>query len=191
MRHPRLAAAILLAAFAASNAAAQTVVGPPGTYTVQTQAQTTVEYGQGWVRISWTGGPLPPIPPSPIPIPPPVPPVVEWGPLDRVVVMYESTKLTGREPFYSLAVVDALNQTAPADATTKVPSWRIWDKDVDASREPDWADAMTKAKGGFDAEKGPVLYAVDKQGRLKTIPLQGVTDVDAAAKIKALATGAK
>lgn len=59
------------------------ILGPPGTYTVQSGGSTKVEYGDGWVKISWVSdpGPIPtpppgpgpdPIPPAPTPPPAPV-----------------------------------------------------------------------------------------------------------------------
>ena len=142
--------------------------------------------------------PIPPIPaPTPIPNPTPMPPPVPaWGPLTRIIVLYESSKLTGKEAFYAQPVRDALNQTAPADSTG-TPSWRIWDKDMDVSREPEWADAFAKAKADFAAatagiagifggSSDPVLYAFDAAGKLKSIPLKGLSDADLVAKIKAL-----
>ena len=186
IQRSRLAAAILLAAFAVSNAAAQTVVGPPGTYTVQTTSATTVDYGDGWVRISWDGGPLPPIPVPPVPPGPTPTPVVEWGPIDRILTLYESTKLTGREPFYSMTVIDAFNAVAPSDPATKVPNWRIWDKDLDVTREPAWGKLIAEARSGFNADNGPMLFAADTKGRVKTISVSGLSDVELANKIKAL-----
>lgn len=59
----------------ASDLHAQTVVGPAGVYTVQTQAATTVEYGDGFVKISWGALPNPTPNPTPNPNPTPTPPV--------------------------------------------------------------------------------------------------------------------
>jgi hypothetical protein len=100
--------------------------------------------------------------------------------------MYESSKLTGKEAFFTTPVRDALNQTATADGTTRLPNWRIWDQNVDASAEPTWADALAKAKAAFTSPTDPVLFAFDAQGRMKTVPLKGLSDADAAAAIKAL-----
>ena len=54
---------------------AQTVVGPPGVYTVPTKTATTVEYGDGFVKISWAALPDPTPQPQPTPDPTPQPPV--------------------------------------------------------------------------------------------------------------------
>jgi hypothetical protein len=151
----------------------------------------------GHVTPAPTPIPVPPPVPSPTPIPAPIPPPVpEWGPLAKIIIMYESSKLTGYEVFYTQTVRDALNQIAPPDST-QTPSWRIWDQNVDASREPTWADAVTKAKADFaalsfnivsvfSASSDPILYAFDASGKMKSIPLKGLSDADAVAKIKAL-----
>jgi hypothetical protein len=70
----------LLAAVFASSVLAQAptpyILGPAGTYTVQSGGSTKVEYGDGWVKISWVADPAPnPGPsPNPNPNPNPVPP---------------------------------------------------------------------------------------------------------------------
>jgi hypothetical protein len=69
----------LAALLLASSAGAQTppiIVGPAGSYTVQTPGATKVEYGDGWIRITWANDPAPnpPGPNPPTPEPPPVPP---------------------------------------------------------------------------------------------------------------------
>lgn len=78
------------------------IIGPAGPYTFQTTGATKVEYGDGWVKISWVldPGPTPiPIPgpgPGPGPTPPPVPPPpapVATGKL-YVTYVYDSTAET-------------------------------------------------------------------------------------------------
>lgn len=82
MIRKRFLPALLLACCLAAPSPAQTVIGPAGVYTVQTAGSTKVEYGDGWVKISWANDPAPnpgptpnPTPdPTPVPIPTPVPP---------------------------------------------------------------------------------------------------------------------
>jgi hypothetical protein len=50
------------------------IIGPAGAYSVQTIGSTKVEYGEGWVRISWVFDPGPAPAPAPDPTPPPLPP---------------------------------------------------------------------------------------------------------------------
>ena len=207
MKHrSRWAAAILLAAFAVSNAAqGQSVVFPPGiefpaaTYQVVTTGPTTIVQetrdGRTIVTFSWAYIPPTPVPPNPGPGPgpTPIPPPDVFGPLARVLTLYESTELTGRGPMYSMTVVDALNDTVPADASTRVPNWRNWDRDLNpgASTDPNisaWVDVWTKAKLDYAKKTEPIMYAFDEAGRMKQLPLKDAKDVDVAAWIKALKT---
>jgi hypothetical protein len=158
----------------------------------------TLGFALGVAMVGWhmvpvpAPSPVPPIPspipgpPAPLPPPPVPPPVPSWGPLDKILILYESSKLTGKESFFSLPVRDALNQASPPDATTRTPGWRIWDQNVDATAEPKWADALAKAKVAFTTPADPVLFAFDAQGRMKTVPLKGQSDAATAAAIKAL-----
>lgn len=82
----RLACLVLLMAAAVPARAQQPtpyILGPAGTYTVQSGGSTKVEYGDGWVKISWVSDPAPnpgpnpgpgpnPVPPAPVPPPAPV-----------------------------------------------------------------------------------------------------------------------
>lgn len=158
----------------------------------------------GPARISYTGstvvitfGPAP-APPIPTPQPPqpnppqPAPPVpAEWGPLERVVILFESAKLTGREAIYSGAVHDALKATVPPDSTGR-PRWRLWDKDSSAPdatssvEAVDWSDALSDAKYAQKGSDDVILHAFDAKGRIKSIPLKGMTDEDAAKAIRDL-----
>lgn len=167
--------------------------GPAGNYTVTAPAPVRVIYGPSSITIDWTGGidpTPPPVPPGPTPDPPtpptPEPPVPAWGPLARVIVLYESSAMTGREPIYSTTTSEALSAVCP-NASDGRPAWRIWDKDLDVSKETTWVDAMAKAKAAF-TPPGPVLYAFDGAGRVKEIPLPPtLTPADAATAIKGLA----
>lgn len=93
---PLLAAALSLPARAQQPT--PYILGPAGTYTVQTGGSTKVEYGDGYVKISWTRDPGPN--PGPGPIPDPVPPApapppapVATGKL-YVTLVYDSTNET-------------------------------------------------------------------------------------------------
>lgn len=116
--------------------------------------------------------PTPP-PPTPEPTPPP-PPVPAWGPLAAVLVLYESQSLTGREAFYSTDSTDALTATVPVGPDGR-PAWRIWDKDLDVSREPTWVDRMARAKADYTNPAAPKLFAFDAQNRVKGLDLPPAT----------------
>ncbi len=198
-----LAAWLALAALAPADtpprlppASGAVLSGPAGDYTVTAPRPVRVIYGPSSVTLDWTGGidpTPPPVPPGPTPdpTPPPVPPTPEppvpaWGPLARVIVLYESTAMTGREPIYSPVVSEALSAACPPDADGR-PAWRVWDKDLDVSKESTWVDAMAKAKAAF-TPPGPVLYAIDTTGRVKPLPLPAtMTPVEAVTAIKGLA----
>jgi hypothetical protein len=112
-----------------------------------------------------------PVFPVPTPVdPPPVdPPPSQWGPLARFLVLYESSKLTGRESFYAQDVIEALTATAPAE--NGHAGWRIWDKDLDAIREPAWLPAFEAAKADYVTATNPRLYAFDAQNRMQVVEL--------------------
>jgi len=98
----RLILAPLAALLLASSAGAQTppiIVGPAGSYTVQTPGATKVEYGDGWIRITWANDPAPEPGPGPTPTPtpdpqPPTPPPapVATGKLWLTYVFDEATE---------------------------------------------------------------------------------------------------
>lgn len=193
-----LIAGLILALAPAVHGQAVTVDVPDGaTHRIEITGPVRYVYGPSGLTITFGPAPAPeptpaPAPrPTPEPTPKPAPPA--WGALDRVIILYESSRATGREAFYSLSVVDALNNTAPQEAgPSKLPRWRVWDKDLAApdssvaveSRE--WSDALAKAKAAHGGSADPVLYAFDKDGRLKAIPLKGLTDEDAAKAVRGL-----
>lgn len=165
--------------------------GPAGRYEVDVPAPVRIERGDGWIRIVWDGspGPLPPIPPGPTPEPDPIPIPTQWGPLARIIVVYESSNLTGRDVLMSTTFREALSTIAPKGADDR-PLWRIWDKDLDVSREPEWVAAMDKAKTEFSGDK-PILFGVDDSLRVRAIPLDGLTDAEAVEKVQSLKEPAK
>lgn len=105
---------------------AQTVVGPAGTYTVQTAAPTTVEYGDGFVKISWgaipnptpTPTPNPPVPPTPTP--PPTPPPGPVKTADWLILLFDDAQMTP-------ALADVKNSAALRSGlpNTKVTSYSM------------------------------------------------------------------
>lgn len=104
---------------------AQTIVGPAGTYTVQTQAATTVEYGDGFVRISWGALPNPtptptPTPVPPAPIPPPTPPPGPVKTADWLILLLDDSAMTP-------ALADVKNSAALRSglAPTRVTSFSV------------------------------------------------------------------
>lgn len=177
----------------AAPASGAVLSGPAGVYAVTAPAPVRVIYGPSSITIDWTGGidPTPvPVPPTPVPPDPPTPepppvPVPAWGPLARVIVLYESSLMTGREPIYATSVSEALSAACPAGPDGR-PSWRVWDKDLDVSKEPTWVDAMAKAKAALSGP-GPVLFAFDDKGRVKEVPLPAtMTPAEAVAAIQSL-----
>lgn len=161
----------------------------------------------GPARISYTGstvvitfGPAPaptpnppPAPrPGPAPTPEPLPPIpVAWGPLDRIVILCESSRTTGREPIYAMSFADALSGVVEK-GKDGYPRWRCWDRDLAApdstvtAEAKEWSDALAKAKAAQGAAVEPIVHAIDKDGRVKSIPLKGLTDEDAAKAIRGL-----
>jgi hypothetical protein len=99
----------------------------------------------------------PPVDPTPVPAPPA--PTPEFGPVKSVMFLYESGSATGREPFYDAVLRLYLNASS-------IP-WRAWDKDLDGSREPEWAKRRATAGSG----PIPGLYLFDAAGRVKSLPL--------------------
>ena len=185
---------VILAALvgtAAGQDASVVITGPAGRYEIEAPAPVRIERGPGWVRIVWDGSPIPipPIPPGPGPNPDPTPIPAQWGPLARIIVVYESSNLTGRDVLMSTTFREALSKTAPNGADGR-PLWRIWDKDLDVSREPEWVPAMEKARAEFSGDK-PILFGVDESLRLQSIPLDGLTDAEAAEKLQSLKGGSK
>jgi hypothetical protein len=178
-------------ALRAAPASGAVLTGPAGNYTVTAPRPVRVIYGPSSITIDWTGG-IDPVPPGPTPEPPtPEPPVpIAWGPLARVIVLYESSLMTGREPIYSAKVADALSKACPPDADGR-PAWRVWDKDLDVTKEPTWVDAMAKARAALGADPGPVLYAFDAAARVKAVGLPpSLTPAEAISAIEGLKTGA-
>lgn len=160
--------------------------------------QVLVDLGDIAVRI-WTKpvaapGPKPPAPtpgptpPSPTPGPTPPAPEPEWGPLERVLILYETSKATTREPFYSLDFVRGVSQVVPV--VDGEPGYRCWDWDQPlASNTPKgWLDARAAALAAVDRSKGPHLFAFDTRGRMRPpVPIpEGMTVDQLLAEIKTL-----
>lgn len=180
----------------AAPASGAVLYGPAGNYTVSSPRAARIIYGPSSVTIDWTGGidpTPPPTPPGPTPDPPPPPtpepPKPAWGPLARVLILYESSVMTGREPIYAASLAEALSKACPPDADGR-PAWRVWDKDLDATKEPSWLDTMAKAKAAIGTGNGPVLFAFDATGRAKEIPLPAsMTPAEAITAIQGLSLG--
>ena len=210
MRLRILAAAALAMLAAAPPASAQTIEMKSGPYTIYSDGATvTVDVAdqseqvfrvKGPTRIQYTAktvlltlgppGPAPtpnPTPTPPSPPEPPTPPEPAWGPLERIIIIGETSTFTGREPFYSQVVRDAMTEVVPKDASG-VPQWRCWDKDTPAP-DNEWAAFLAFVKEEYkrSGETAPVLYAIDAQKRHRTIDM-GPTDSDAdvAARIRSL-----
>jgi hypothetical protein len=163
------------------------VTGRPGPITITAAA--LIDGRPRLLQLVVTIGSAQPQPQPPQPQPPPVPPtppppVPTWGPLARILVLYESSEVTGREPWYAPEVRNALNETVPAENGYR--AWRILDRDLDVSGDPPWVApfAAAKAHGPNDV---PTLFAFDQAGRIKTLPMHaGVSPAQTAAAIRAL-----
>ncbi len=200
MKRSLAAIAFGLSLLAGGTARAQSVtvdlsIGGSQSLTIRGPARIT--YSGSVVVVNFGPGPTP-VPPDPTPVPPippaPDPPAPTWGPLDRIVILYESAKTTGREPIYSTAVRDSMSAATPTDSGG-LPRWRVWDKDAvvpaadhaaPPAWSPEWAAALTKAKSLQAGAETVNLYAFDAAGEVKTVPLSGLTDAEAIKAIKAL-----
>ena len=166
--------------------------GPAGEYRVTAPGPVRVVRGATFITFAWGDGPAPgPVgPPGPVPGPgpvtPPGPPPAPWGPAERILILYESDVLTGREPIYSPVVRDALTAAVPLDAA-QVPRWRAWDNDLVVAGEPDWVPAMEKARAFHADDMGPVLFAFDARGAMRPVPVGVRPPAELAAEIRALA----
>lgn len=100
--------------------------------------------------------PKPPVPPDPKPPKPPDPPTPSTSPFPgeglRVLVVYESADLT-KYPQAQLSIMTGLKSTAFLNTKCavgpdgKTREWRMYDKDVDTSRDfPVWRDAMKRPR---------------------------------------------
>ncbi len=186
---------ILAAALAPAVHGQAVTVDVPDGATHRIEITGPVRYVYGPTGLAITFGPAPtPAPPTPSPPAPvdPAPPTpVAWGPLERIVILYESSKLTGRESIYSLTLKDAVDAVV-AKGKDGYPRWRSWDKDLAApdatvtAEAAEWGRALAQAKAAQGKADEPILHAFDAQGRIKSIPLKGLTDEDAAKAVRGL-----
>lgn len=198
-RVPAVVAALLLLTPAASAQTATADVPPGVSLRIDVMGPARVHYSGKSVTIDFNPDPLPPppIPPGPTPdpvppTPPPDPPKPAWGPLDRILILYETGKATGREVIYSQAFQDAITAAAPKDAGGW-PRWRVWDKDAAApdataaAESAEWAAMLAKAKANQGATPEPVMYARDAKGEIRAFELKDLTVDAAVAKVRELA----
>jgi hypothetical protein len=122
------------------------VAGPPGEYKLRARmvvldkdGKTNIETVRLTFKILGVPDPLPPPGPKPPPGPTPDPtptPDPSTLPAKQLNVLYDK------------GIRDYLNSKCVKGDDGKTPAWRIWDKDVDASKDDKvWGEAMTKAKG--------------------------------------------
>jgi hypothetical protein len=141
------------------------VAGPPGEYKLRARmvvldkdGKTNIETVRLTFKILGVPDPLPPPGPKPPPGPTPDPtPTPDPAPIPtagfRVLMIYESADLSTLPAkqlnvLYDKGIRDYLNSKCVKGDDGKTPAWRIWDKDVDASKDDKvWGEAMTKAKG--------------------------------------------
>jgi hypothetical protein len=84
---------IVAASAAAASAHGQTVVGPAATYSVRTDSETTIEYGDGFVKISWARKPRPDESvPSPPVVPTPKPERARTA--DWLILLFDDAAMT-------------------------------------------------------------------------------------------------
>lgn len=202
-RIPAVVAALLLLTPLASAQTATADVPPGVTLRLEVMGPARVHYSGKSVTIDFSPDPIPPPPippgpqpppdPKPTPDPPKPPPQPTWGPLDRILILYETSKATGREAIYSQAFQDALTEVAPKDAGGW-PRWRVWDKDMTAPdataavESAEWSAVLAKARPEHGDKPEPVMYARDAKGGVAVVPLKDLTLEAAVAKVRDLAT---
>lgn len=130
------------------------LTGPPGQYTIECmsitldkEGKTQVEEAEAVVTIGESPNPDPK-PPEPKP-PEPKPDASILGKGTKVLIIYESGDLTKYPAaqltaLHSKTVRDYLNSKCTGGATK---DWRVWDKDVDASKEEKhWQDGLKRER---------------------------------------------
>ena len=167
------------------------VTAPPGVYTLKVHA-----VGKNYrpiiinipLIVEAVNPPLPPTPeppnppgPGPTPKPPPAPtPTVDFGPVARVLILYESSDQSGLESYNSLYVRQALNELTPEDryGTGPVEAWRVIDEDSDFGQGdyPQWSDALAKAKASGITL--PAAFVFDTSGRMDAWPVPSGSEGD-------------
>jgi hypothetical protein len=145
--------------------------GPAGVYQLTVTAPGGVKIYQTPTSVTYDWSGYTPVPPTPEPDPIPPNPS-EWGPISRVLILYETSTLTGREAICSQDIRTALD-ALPKDSKG-LPQWRIWDRDLTTTL-PDWIKPLEAARADYGSKSEPVLYAVDTVGRLKSIPIPAAT----------------
>lgn len=161
------------------------VTGPPGEYEVLAGL---VLDGRvvflGHAFVIGEPAPLPPTPgpgpgPTPTPTPGPEPAPDDLGPVERVMIVYESAELTGREPWTSLAVRERINAIVPEDRYPdgqSVEAVRYVDDDVSFDRElPAWAEARRDAGAILQTAGIPRVFVFHEGGEVRhaEIPATG------------------
>lgn len=137
------------------------VTGPPGEYEVIAGvviAGRVVFLGHSFEVAGDTPDPTPTPTPTPGPTPDPM------GPVERVLILYESSDLTGREPWTSAPVRDAIDAIVAEDRYPDgqvVEAARYVDDDVSFDRELEvWRSARRDAAAILKAEPAATLPRV-------------------------------
>jgi hypothetical protein len=110
--------------------------------------------------------PLPPTPPTPpTPPSPPTPPAPIPDAGLRVLVVYDTTKVTAmpaeqQSILFSKELRDFLNAKCPLGPDGKTHEWRIWDASVDATNDPSAA-----LKAAFSRPRASVPWIVASNGK--------------------------
>jgi hypothetical protein len=138
--------------------------GPPHRYTIICFATVGVKpYIFTATCTILAGAPIPPpVPPGPTPVPPdpapepaPVPPAPIGAPGLRVLMVYESEDLSRYPPAQLYVLTDTNLRTYLNGACAKldnIPEYRVWDKDVDTTKESAlWQEAMKRPRGTLPA----------------------------------------
>jgi hypothetical protein len=152
------------------------VTGPPGRYTIRVDAilGSTFEDARpvsAALPVEIVGvTPRPPAPgPGPTPPPTPAPePTPEFGPLSRILILYESSRKTGREVYLDPMVRDTMTELAakePIASGMVRPLWRIWDQDLSPQFEPGWSLLLEWAKLQPEFRTLPAAFLFDERGR--------------------------
>lgn len=103
-------------------------------------------------------GPEPPVPPGPTPVPTP-----DFGPPARVLLLYETSEMTGREPFTGEEFRDSMISLVGADG------YRHWDYDIDPGLLPGWSEAKAEAMSEHGPAEGPAVFVWDKAGKMRVV----------------------
>lgn len=170
------------------------VTGPPGRYTIRAHAIVGTAFEDArQVEAALAIEITPRVGPSPTPPGPNPPTPGTIGPVARIIVLYESASSDGDEPFRAMQVVQAMRDMVGVDSYpggVVIPSYRIWDDDTDASREPEAVrSAYGQAKASRANNDPATVYLFDAEGRMDSFPVPDTDEAMLAAMSRYKAAG--